>query len=102
MFLHSSLGQGGWRWSAGSCSQLRQSDWDQRQSGRRELFQPDGEYRRVAFTLKTFIGTAPTLLNNTVTSGQGSFEGDIGYEEYFTFGSSYDYYRILPRPRSSS
>jgi hypothetical protein len=48
-----------------------------------------------AFTLKTSIG-APTLLNNTITPGLGSSVGNIGYEEYFTFGSSYSFFRFSP------
>ncbi len=49
-----------------------------------------------AFTLNTFTGTAPTLLNNTITPGLGSSVGDIGYEEYFTFSNSYSYFRFAP------
>lgn len=51
----------------------------------------------IAFTLATWSGTAPTLLNDTVTAGLGSFVGNIGYEEYFNFGSStYQYYEFAP------
>ena len=50
-----------------------------------------------AFTLKTFTGTAPTLLNNTITPGLGSSVGNIGYEEYFTFSSSYQVLSIPPK-----
>lgn len=50
----------------------------------------------VAFTLATWTGTAPTLLNDTVTPGLGSFVGNIGYEEYFTFDSSYKYFEFAP------
>jgi hypothetical protein len=49
-----------------------------------------------AFTLRTFTGTAPTLLNNTITPGLGSPAGNIGYEEYFTFSSSYSFFRFAP------
>ena len=49
-----------------------------------------------AFTLKTFTGTAPTLLNNTITPGLGGNSGNIGYEEYFTFSTSYRYFRFSP------
>jgi hypothetical protein len=49
-----------------------------------------------AFTLNQYTGTAPTLLNNTVTAGQGSTVGNIGYEEYFSFSSAYAYYKFLP------
>ena len=49
-----------------------------------------------AFTLKTYTGTAPTLLNNTITPGLGSWVGNVGYEEYFTFGSSYQYFQFSP------
>jgi hypothetical protein len=41
-----------------------------------------------AFTLNAFSGTAPTVLNNTLTAGMGSLVGNIGYEEYFTFTNS--------------
>ena len=41
-----------------------------------------------ALTLQTYTGTAPALLNNTLTPGPGSNHGDVGYEEYFTFSSS--------------
>jgi hypothetical protein len=40
------------------------------------------------FTLKTWSGTGPTLVNNTLTPGKGSLSGSIGYEEYFDFGPS--------------
>jgi hypothetical protein len=49
-----------------------------------------------AFTLNAYTGTAPTLLNNTVTAGLGSTVGNIGYEEYFTFPSAYAYFKFLP------
>jgi hypothetical protein len=49
-----------------------------------------------AFTLKTFTGTAPTLLNNTITPGLGSAVGNVGYEEYFTFSNSYSFFRFAP------
>lgn len=49
-----------------------------------------------AFTLKAFIGTAPALLNNTITPGLGSYVGNIGYEEYFTFNNSYSFFRFAP------
>lgn len=49
-----------------------------------------------AFTLNTYTGTAPTLLNNTLTPGLGGNSGDIGYEEYFTFSNSYTYFRFTP------
>lgn len=52
--------------------------------------------QNIAFTLNSWTGTAPTLLNDTLTPGQGSSVGSIGYEEYFTFGSSYQYYEFLP------
>ncbi len=48
------------------------------------------------FLLNTYDGTAPTLLNNYVTPGPGSSQGNVGYEEYFTFATSYNYYRFLP------
>ncbi len=50
----------------------------------------------VAFTLNTWDGTAPTLLNDTVTPGLGSSVGSIGYEEYFHFASSYQYFQFTP------
>ncbi len=49
-----------------------------------------------AFTLNQFTGTAPTLLNNSLTPGLGSSVGNIGYEEYFQFSTSYSYYRFTP------
>jgi hypothetical protein len=49
-----------------------------------------------AFTLNAFTGTAPTLLNNTITPGLGSSAGNIGYEEYFSFSSSYSHFRFAP------
>ena len=56
----------------------------------------DNPGANAAFTLTTFTGKAPTLLNNTITAGLGSIVGNIGYEEYFTFSSSYQYYRFSP------
>lgn len=44
------------------------------------------------FTLTSYTGTAPTLLNNTLTPGTGSTVGILGYEEYFTFNDPYQYY----------
>jgi len=43
------------------------------------------------FTLNTFFGTGPTLVNNVLTgvSGPG---GTVGYEAFFTFGTAYKYY----------
>lgn len=49
-----------------------------------------------AFTLNGFSGTAPTVLNNTLTAGMGSTVGNIGYEEYFTFTNSYSYFEFVP------
>lgn len=44
------------------------------------------------FTLKTWTGTAPTLVNNVLTPGAGP-SGTVGYEAYFDFGvNSYRYY----------
>lgn len=44
------------------------------------------------FTLKTWTGTAPTLVNNVLTPGAGP-SGIVGYEAYFDFGvNSYRYY----------
>lgn len=45
------------------------------------------------FTLATWQGVGPTLVNNTLTPGLHGFGGDIGYEEYFDFGkSAFQYY----------
>lgn len=44
------------------------------------------------FTLTSYTGTAPTLLNNVLTPGTGSSRGTLGYEEYFTFGTAYRFY----------
>lgn len=54
----------------------------------------DGQ--NIPFTLNAYTGTAPTLLNDTVTPGLGSYVGNIGYEEYFTFASSYQYFEFAP------
>lgn len=43
------------------------------------------------FTLGTFTGTAPTLVNNVLTPGAGP-GGTVGYEAFFTFGTAYKYY----------
>jgi hypothetical protein len=48
------------------------------------------------FTLNAYTGTAPDLLNNKTTAGLGSTVGNIGYEEYFTFASTYTYFKFLP------
>lgn len=46
------------------------------------------------FTLKTWTGIAPTLVNNVLTPGAGP-GGIVGYEAYFDFGaSSYRYYML--------
>ncbi len=58
--------------------------------------EPDQPHVNAAFTLDQFTGTAPTLLNNSLTPGLGSAEGNIGYEEYFQFSTSYSYYRFTP------
>src|ERR1035438_4014162 len=51
----------------------------------------------VAFTLATAFGMSSlTLLNDTITAGLGSTVGNLGYEEYFTFGSSYQYFEFAP------
>jgi hypothetical protein len=43
------------------------------------------------FTLGSFTGTAPTLVNNVLTPGAGP-AGTVGYEAFFTFGTAYKYY----------
>ena len=58
--------------------------------------EPNQPNTNASFTLNTFTGTAPTLLNNTLTPGQGGYQGNVGYEEYFTFGGSYQYFQFLP------
>lgn len=58
--------------------------------------EPNVPNTNATFTLASFTGTAPTLLNNTITPGLGSSVGDIGYEEYFTFSNIYQYYRFAP------
>jgi hypothetical protein len=52
----------------------------------------------VAFTLATAFGMSSlTLLNDTISAGLGSTVGNIGYEEYFNFGSStYQYFEFAP------
>lgn len=52
-----------------------------------------------AFTLGSWAGTAPTTENNTLTYGTGSssgYQGTAGYEEYFTFATTYSYYQFAP------
>jgi hypothetical protein len=56
----------------------------------------DNPGHNVFFTLNSFTGTAPTVLNDTITPGLGSGVGNVGYEEYFTFASSYSFYKFLP------
>lgn len=43
------------------------------------------------FTLGTFTGTAPYLVNNVLTPGAGP-GGTVGYEAYFSFGTAYKWY----------
>jgi hypothetical protein len=43
------------------------------------------------FTLGTFTGTAPSLVNNVLTPGAGP-GGTVGYEASFSFGAAYKYY----------
>ena len=43
------------------------------------------------FTLGTFTGTAPSVVNNVLTPGQGP-GGTVGYEADFQFGQSYRYF----------
>jgi hypothetical protein len=43
------------------------------------------------FTLGTFTGTAPTRVNNVLTSGNGP-GGTVGYEADFTFAQAYKFY----------
>ena len=43
------------------------------------------------FTLGTFSGTAPTSVNNVLTSGDGP-GGTVGYEAQFSFGQAYMFY----------
>jgi hypothetical protein len=43
------------------------------------------------FTLGTFTGTAPTVVNNVLTPGTGP-AGTVGYEADFTFSSAYSEY----------
>jgi hypothetical protein len=43
------------------------------------------------FTLGTFTGTAPTVVNNVLTPGAGP-GGTVGYEADFSFGTAYRYY----------
>jgi len=45
------------------------------------------------FTLGTFTGTAPYLVNNVLTLGAGP-NGDVGYEAFFKFGTAYKYYEF--------
>jgi hypothetical protein len=43
------------------------------------------------FTLGTYLGTEPLIVNNVVTPGTGP-AGVVGYEAYFDFGKAYQYY----------
>lgn len=43
------------------------------------------------FTLGTFSGTAPYLINNVLTPGAGP-GGTVGYEAFFSFGQAYKWY----------
>jgi hypothetical protein len=43
------------------------------------------------FTLGTFTGTAPTLVNNVLTPGAGP-NGTVGYIADFSFANAYKYY----------
>ena len=43
------------------------------------------------FTLGTYTGTAPYLVNNVLTPGAGP-GGTVGYEAFFTFGQAYRWY----------
>jgi hypothetical protein len=44
------------------------------------------------FTLGTWSGTGPTLVNSALTPGAGGQGGNLGYEAYFHFGSAYQFY----------
>jgi hypothetical protein len=43
------------------------------------------------FTLGTFMGTAPTTVNNVLTPGAGP-NGTVGYEEDFTLSAAFMFY----------
>jgi hypothetical protein len=66
------------------------------------LFDPQGANATAdpnAFTLGTYVGTAPVDENNALTYGPGNTSGNggiAGYEEYFSFGTAYQYYRFAP------
>lgn len=45
------------------------------------------------FQLGNYVGTAPYLVNNVITPGQGP-GGTVGYEAYFSFGQAYKYYEF--------
>ena len=45
------------------------------------------------FTLGSFTGTAPYLVNNVLTPGAGP-GGTVGYEAYFSFSQAYKYYEF--------
>jgi hypothetical protein len=45
------------------------------------------------FTLGSFTGTAPYLVNNVLTPGAGP-GGTVGYEAFFKFSESYKYYEF--------
>jgi hypothetical protein len=45
------------------------------------------------FTLGSFTGTAPTVVNNTLTPGAGP-NGTVGYEADFNFGTAYKHYAL--------
>ena len=43
------------------------------------------------FTIGSFTGTAPTIVNNVLTGGCGP-GGCVGYEAFFSFNTAYKYY----------
>jgi hypothetical protein len=57
------------------------------------LFDPTGVVgSNPHFTLSSWSGTGPTLVNNALTPGAGGYSGSTGYEAYFNFGSAYQFY----------
>jgi hypothetical protein len=53
------------------------------------------------FTLGTFTGTEPNVVNNVLTGSAGP-GGTVGYEADFVFTSAYTYYEFAPSTAASS
>jgi hypothetical protein len=54
------------------------------------------------FTIGSFTGTAPSLVNNVETPSASNPNGAPGYEAFFTFGSAYSVYALGPSTEAFS